>query len=105
MLAHLQEDTIEEQWSSLRDAWKTTCATVLGKKTKKHKEWLTTDTWALITERKSLKDRINKTQDQGEKQELQTRYWEINKGVKRSARSDKRKFVEELTAEAETAAG
>ena len=105
MLAHLQEDTIEEQWSSLRDAWKTICATVLGTKTKRHKEWLTTDTWALITERKSLKDSINQTQDQGEKQELQTRYWEINKGVKRSARSDKRKFVEELTAEAETAAG
>ena len=58
VLAHLQEDTIEEQWSSLRDTWKTTCATVLGKKTKKHKEWLTTDTWALITKRKSLKDSI-----------------------------------------------
>ena len=104
VLTNLQEETIEEQWSSLRETWKATCTTVLGKKTRHHKEWLTTDTWAIITERKKLKDLINQTQDQAEKQELQRRYWETNKEVKRSARSDKRKFIEELTEEAETAA-
>ena len=104
VLSLLPEETIEEQWSSLRDTWKTTCKTVLGKKTRKHKEWLTTDTWALITERKHIKDLINQTQDQADKQELQAQYWEKNKEVKRSARRDKRKYIEELTEEAETAA-
>lgn len=65
---------------------------------------MTTDTWALIMERKNLKDTINQTQDLVEKQELHVRYWETNKEVKCSAGRDKRRFIEELTVEAETAA-
>lgn len=72
-----------------------------GKKTRKHKEWLTTETWALNTERKRVKDRINQTQVQQEKQELQACYWDKNPEVKRSARTDKKSF---MTQEAETAA-
>ena len=105
VLSSLPEETIEEQWHSLRETWKTTCTTVLGKKTRKHKEWITSDTWTLITERKHLKDQINHMQDQDEKHELQAQYWEKNRQVKRSARQDKRNYIEELTAEAETAAG
>ena len=66
MLSLLPEETIEEQWHSLRETWKATCTTALGRKTRKHKEWITSDTWTLITERKNLKDRINQTQDQEE---------------------------------------
>ena len=105
VLSHLTEETIEEQWQSMRETWKTTCQAVLGKKTKKHKEWLTTETWALITERKQLKDQVNQAQEHEEKQELQTLYWEKNRQVKKNARKDKRNFIEGLTQEAETAAG
>ena len=63
------------------------------------------DTWTLITERENLKDRINQTQDQDEKHELQAQYWEKNRQVKKSARKDKRSHIEELISEAETAAG
>ena len=105
VLSLLPEETIEEQWRSLRETWKATCTTALGRKTRKHKEWITSDTWTLITERKNLKDRINQTQDQEEKHELQAQYWEKNRQVKRSARKDKRSHIEELTSEAETAAG
>ena len=105
VLSQLPEDSIEEHWHSLQETWTTTCKTVLGKKTRKHKEWLSTDTWTLITERKQLKDQINCTQDQVEKHELQAQYWETNRQVKRSARQDKRTYIEELTAEAESAAG
>ena len=104
-LSLLPEETVEEKWHSLRDIWKSTCEATLGKRTRKHKEWLTTGTWTLITERKHLKAQINQTQDQGERQDLQARYWELNRRVKRSARNDKRSFIEELTGEAETAAG
>ena len=105
VLSQLPEETVEEHWHSLREVWKTTCKTVLGKKTRKHKEWLTTDTWTLITERKQLKDLINQTQDQEQNKELEANYWEMNRQVKRNARKDKRNFIEELTEEAETAAG
>ena len=78
---------------------------VLGKQTRKHKEWITTETWTLIRERKQLKDLVNQTQDQKQKQELQAHYWDKNRQVKWTARRDKRNFIEELTGEAETAAG
>nr|KAG5708548.1 hypothetical protein BaRGS_032969 [Batillaria attramentaria] len=82
-----------------------TCKKVLGKKTRQHKEWLTSDTWDLITERKRLKDLINHTDDQDDKRDLQAQYWDVNRQVKRSARNDKRNFINDLTEEAETAAG
>ena len=59
----------------------------------------------LIAERKRVKNQINQIQDPEEKRELQAQYWTLNTFVKRSARKDKRRFIEELTEEAETAAG
>nr|KAG5710147.1 hypothetical protein BaRGS_006666 [Batillaria attramentaria] len=97
--------TIEEHWHDLRETWTATCREVLGKKTRQHKEWLTSDTWDLITERKRLKDLINHTDDQDDKRDLQAQYWDVNRQVKRSARNDKRNFINDLTEEAETAAG
>nr|KAG5704405.1 hypothetical protein BaRGS_031111 [Batillaria attramentaria] len=101
----LPEETIEEHWHDLRETWTATCREVLGKKTRQHKEWLTSDTWDLITERKRLKDLINHTDDQDHKRDLQAQYWDVNRQVKRSARNDKRNFINDLTEEAETAAG
>nr|KAG5694296.1 hypothetical protein BaRGS_032014 [Batillaria attramentaria] len=101
----LPEETIEKHWHDLRETWTTTCREVLGKKTRQHKEWLTSDTWDLITERKRLKDLINHTDDQDHKRDLQAQYWDVNRQVKRSARNDKRNFINNLTEEAETAAG
>ena len=83
VLSQLPEETVEEQWQSMRETWKTTCQTVLGKRTRKHKEWLTTETWALITERKQLKDQVNQAQEHVQKQELQALYWEKNRQVKK----------------------
>nr|KAG5687671.1 hypothetical protein BaRGS_027563 [Batillaria attramentaria] len=101
----LPEETIEEHWHDLRETWTATCREVLGKKTRQHKVWLTSDTWDLITERKRLKDLINHSDDQDHKRDLQAQYWDVNRQVKRSARNDKRNFINDLTEEAETAAG
>ena len=51
------------------------------KKTRKHKEWITSNTWELI--RKNLKEQINQTHATEEKHELQARYWEDNREVKK----------------------
>ena len=104
-LLQLQDENIEDQWHHIQEVWKSTCSTVLGKKTKKHKELLTTETWVLIAERKRVKNQINQIQDPEEKRELQAQYWTLKTFVKRSARKDKRRYIEELTKEAETAAG
>ena len=104
-LDSLPNETIEEHWHDLRETWTSTCGEVLGMKTRKQKEWLTTDTWDLITERKRLKDLINHADNEERKHDLQAQYWDINRRVKRSARDDKRRFIHDLTEEAETAAG
>nr|KAG5693220.1 hypothetical protein BaRGS_034479 [Batillaria attramentaria] len=49
------------------------------RRTRQHKEWLTSDTWDLITERKRLKDLINHTDDQDDKRDLQAQYWDANR--------------------------
>ena len=59
----------------------------------------------LIAERKRVKKKINQIQDPEGKRELQAQSWTLNTFVKRSARKDKRRFIEDLTEEAETAAG
>ena len=59
----------------------------------------------LIAERKRVKNQINQIQDPEEKRELQAQYWTLNIFLKRSAGIDKRRSTEELTKEAETAAG
>jgi len=105
LLAEMPEETVDNNWHKLQDTFKTTCQKVLGKKTRKNKEWLTSETWATIEHRKQLKVQINQAQDQEEKQELRAQYWDQNKQVKKMARKDKRNFIEELTAEAENAAG
>ncbi|PVD26786.1 hypothetical protein C0Q70_14464 [Pomacea canaliculata] len=103
-LSGLAEESVEEHWSTLKRIWKSTCTDVLGKRERKHKEWMTQETWAKIELRKGLKQKLNQCQDQQEKEGLRAKYWEANRQVKRSAREDKRRFTHELTEEAETAA-
>ncbi|PVD19665.1 hypothetical protein C0Q70_20155 [Pomacea canaliculata] len=103
-LSGLAEESVEEHWSTLKRIWKSTCTDVLGKRERKHKEWMTQETWAKIESRKGLKQKLKQCQDQQEKEGLRAKYWEANRQVKRSAREDKRRFTHELTEEAETAA-
>ncbi|CAH8546378.1 unnamed protein product [Heterobilharzia americana] len=85
--------------------WKETCTTVLGRKKKEDKEWISTDTWKLIEERRMVKQKINQCKDAQRQEELSTMYKTLDKEVKKSARKDKRHFYETLASEAEQAAG
>ena len=100
-LSQLQGENIENQWHRIQEVLKSTWSTVLGKKTKKHKDWLTTETRALIAERKRIQNQTNQIQDLEEKRELKAQYWTLSTFVKRSAR----RYIEKVTKEAETAAG
>jgi hypothetical protein len=104
-LDSLSNETIEEHWHDLRETWTSTCKEMLGKKTRKHKEWLKADTWDLIIEQKHLKNLINNANDKEHRWELQAQYWDVNRQVKRNAGGDKRRFIHDLTEEAETATG
>ena len=98
-------DTSEEtdhdatnKWDTIKKTYVDVATKVLGHKKKNHKEWLTQETWEKIEEWKQLKTKMlstksTKLQQQGK-----------DKEVKKSARNDKRAYVEGLAAEAESAA-
>ncbi|CAH8483809.1 unnamed protein product [Heterobilharzia americana] len=100
-----EETCVEEHWKSLKAMWKETCTAVLGRKKKEDKEWISTDTWKLIEERRMVKQKINQCKDAQRQEELSTMYKTLDKEVKKSARKDKRHFYETLASEAEQAAG
>ena len=79
-------------------------ANILGHKKKNHKEWLTPETWKKIQERKQLKIKMLSTKAPKLQQQVQEPYKGKDKEVKKSARSEKKSFVEGLAAEAECVA-
>ena len=77
---------------------------LLGYRRKKKEEWIKSDTWTTIDERKATKKKLNDAKSQRLKEQLQSRYSELDKEVKRKTRADKRAFIENLADEAEAAA-
>ncbi|CAH8442311.1 unnamed protein product [Schistosoma haematobium] len=96
--------TAESNWKGIKEAITSTCHEVLGHKKHHHKEWITVDTLDKIQERRNKKAAINTSRTRAEKAKAQAEYTEINKQVKRSIRTDKRKYVEDLATTAEKAA-
>nr|CAH8843517.1 unnamed protein product [Trichobilharzia regenti] len=100
-----EESCVEEHWKSLKAILNETCSTVLGRKKRQDKEWLSTDTWKLIEERRMVKEKMIQCKDGQEKETLSSTYKALDKEVKKSARKDKRRFYDNLATEAEKAAG
>ncbi|VDP28255.1 unnamed protein product [Schistosoma margrebowiei] len=96
--------TVESNWKGIKEAITSTCHEVLGHKKHHHKEWITVDTLDKIQERRNKKAVINTSRTRAEKVKAQAEYTEVNKQVKRSIRTDKRKYVEDLAMRAEKAA-
>ena len=57
-----------------------------------------------ITLKRKKKENLNKARTRSQKVRAHAEYAEANKDVKRSVRNDKRKYIEDLAKEAETAA-
>ncbi|KAK6970979.1 craniofacial development protein 2, partial [Biomphalaria glabrata] len=98
------DETLEQHCLTLQEIWKSTCTDVLGWNTKQHKEWLSAETWAKIQERKELKEKINQYQNEEQKANHRTQYGAVNKSVRKNAREDKKRFLHEMTVDAEKAA-
>ncbi|VDP58880.1 unnamed protein product [Schistosoma curassoni] len=96
--------TMESKWEGIKEAITSTCHEVLGHKKHHHKEWITVDTLDKFQERRNKKAAINTRRTRAEKAKTQAEYTDVNKQVKRSIRTDKRKYVEDLATTAEKAA-
>ncbi|KAH9590690.1 hypothetical protein MS3_00003278 [Schistosoma haematobium] len=99
-----EKTTMESSCKGIKEAITSTCHGFLGHKKHHHKEWVTVDTLDKIQERRNKKAAINTSRTRAEKAKVQAEYIEVNKKVKRSIRTDKRKYVEELATTAEKAA-
>nr|XP_049588581.1 craniofacial development protein 2 [Syngnathus scovelli] len=98
----LQEQPVKEY--SLKSVWKETCLEDLGKRTTNHKPWLSTETWKKIEERRAKKDTPNKCKTRARKAAAHNDYEEANKEVRKSAKRNKKIYIEALAKEAQEAA-
>ncbi|VDP46372.1 unnamed protein product [Schistosoma margrebowiei] len=96
--------TVESNWKGFKEAIISTCHEVLGHNKHHHKECITVDILDKIQERMNKKAAINTSRTRAEKAKAQAEYTEVNKQVKRSIRTDKRKYVEDPAKTAEKAA-
>ncbi|VDP31900.1 unnamed protein product [Schistosoma curassoni] len=103
-LLNVEGTTMESNWKGIKEAITSTCHEVLGHKKHYHKEWITVDTLDKIQERRNKKAAINTSRTRAENAKAQAEYTEVNKQVKRSIRTDKYKYVEDLVMTAEKAA-
>lgn len=98
------DESVEEEWTKIKDLYNSVSESVLGFKDRQKKDWMTEDTWELIGRRKKMKARLNASKTRQQKAQTQIEYEAIDKLVKRSARRDKRMWVDEQALRAEKAA-
>ncbi|VDP63709.1 unnamed protein product, partial [Schistosoma mattheei] len=92
---------MESNRKGIKEAITSTCYEVLGHKKHHHQDWITVDTLDKIQEERNKKAAINTSRTRAEKAKAQAGYTEVNKQVKRSIRTDKRKYAEDLATTAE----
>ncbi|VDP36689.1 unnamed protein product [Schistosoma margrebowiei] len=95
-LLNREGTTMENNWRGIKETITSTCHEVLDHKKHHHKEWITVDTLDMIQERRNKKAAINISRTRADKSMAQAEHTEVNKQVKSSIRTEKRKYVENL---------
>ena len=92
-LAEDEDNVIEAKWTRIKKLYTETAEEVLGYQKKQDKEWIQKETFDKIDERKELKRKILDEKNIEERTRLEREYQEKDREVKRSARRDKRAFI------------
>ena len=103
LLENLLEDDINTHCDKILNVYTETSRTTLGHKTRQRKEWISDATWSLIEQRKEAKRKML-TKNGERNTEARQDYKRLNIGVKRSARQDKRDYIDNMALEAQVAA-
>jgi hypothetical protein len=105
VLQNSEVEDIDEYWRELRDTLKEAGEEVLGFEKRRNDEWISTDSWQRLEERRDVKRKMNEKEFQSvEYGEVAEEYRAKDKEVKKSVRSDKRSFLDKMAGEAEEAA-
>ncbi|KAI5712725.1 hypothetical protein M8J75_010736 [Diaphorina citri] len=99
----LDGDNIDENWSKAKEVFQKTSEETLGYREKRRNPWISQKTWKMIQERKELKQRRENAQQPDEIRVATQEFNKKHREVKRSFRTDKRKWAEDLAAKAEFA--
>ncbi|KAJ8412732.1 hypothetical protein AAFF_G00116830 [Aldrovandia affinis] len=99
-----EDPDIHTKWETIKNTYVEAATKILGYRDKKNKEWLTPGTWQKIEQRKQLKAKVLNTKSLRLQKQVQEAYKTKDKEVKKSAKNDKRAFVEMLACNAEGAA-
>ncbi|XP_065355591.1 uncharacterized protein LOC135950029 [Calliphora vicina] len=97
-------DGVEQRWNQIKENLLRTCEQILGQDPKGRKEWMSSQTWSLIEERRSLILSKNNEKSISKRIELDNAYSIKNMEVRRACRRDKRIFTDELATQANDAA-
>jgi hypothetical protein len=103
-LLQTEDNTLEESWQDMKEVYHQTAKERLGYSKKGDKEWLSENTWQAIKERKECKAKIMGCRSERIKNIQKDKYREANIKVKKSARKDKRRYIDGLAQQAEDAA-
>lgn len=103
-LANIQPRDPIERWTSLKGALQKAGEEVIPRIPERRKCYISDQTWDLINQRKALNDSINDASDQFERKNLELKYHEKEREVKKSARKDRRNWYKSLADQAQEAA-
>ncbi|XP_053956129.1 uncharacterized protein LOC128861771 [Anastrepha ludens] len=92
-----------DHWPGIKNIFITAANNHIGYIKTNRKEWISDETWNLIQQRKAAKAAINTARTRSAKLDSQRKHNLLNRMVKRSARCDKRRRIENIAKEAQAA--
>lgn len=95
---------LKERWEHVRNSFMKSSENTIMRSTERKKCYISDDTWKLIHERKELFKDLNAAERGNQYLERQRIYNEFDKRVKKSARKDRRKWLNSIADDAEEAA-
>ena len=99
-----EEENADQMNSRMENIYVGAAKDVLGIAKRTSKPWLSGGTWKKVAERRQLKLKLESTRSERVKQRIRGQYKEKDQEVKRSARKDKRNWMNEMADKAERAA-
>ena len=97
-----ENEKVEQDFQVMKKAYTEVAESVLGRPRKK--PWISEGSWSLIDQRVEIYKKILRTRPERVKKHLRATYVEKNREVKRRIKTDKKKWMENITCEAEKAA-
>lgn len=92
-----------QKWENMADNIIEVAKTTIGVKSRQRKEWISENTWLLIEDRKRKKHLLLQNLSQEYRAAAQVEYTGLCQKVKREARRDKRRWIDDICRQAEEA--